>query len=387
MQLYSPRRTDSGAPVRVVCAVVFVSFTFLWLYSFQADVLAYAQHVFSHGQTHYNRLVGAVLITLSLWLLQWGVSSLLRLRNRLYALTYYPSVVMLALLEAVCPSADGQLSVSLWWLLLLPLSALWIFATMGACELSRLDHRHFQPFFSRSMWENLLVLAAMLTGLTAVANTDAVFHYRARVETCLFEQRFDDALLVGSQSQETDASLTMLRAYALSRQGQLGDRFFQYPVAGSGADLVPIDSSRSRLLRYPQDSLYRHLGAIPRPGMDTPTYLSRIERYGQATAAVRDYVLCGLLIDRRLDAFARALPRYYTVSDSLPLPRHYREALTLYTHSRTNPVLEYHDAVTDEDYADLQELEAQYSDPRERHIRVKEKYQGSYWYYYEYARQ
>lgn len=387
MQLYSPRRTDSGAPVRVVSAVVFVSFTFLWLYSFQADVLAYAQHVFSHGQTHYNRLVGAVLITLSLWLLQWGVSSLLRLRNRLYALTYYPSVVMLALLEAVSPSADGQLSVSLWWLLLLPLSALWIFATMGACELSRLDHRHFQPFFSRSMWENLFVLAAMLTGLTAVANTDAVFHYRARVETCLFEQRFDDALLVGSQSQETDASLTMLRAYALSRQGQLGDRLFQYPIAGSGADLVPIDSSRSRLLRYPQDSLYRHLGAIPRPGMDTPTYLSRIERYGQATAAVRDYVLCGLLIDRRLDAFARALPRYYTVSDSLPLPRHYREALTLYTHSRTNPVLEYHDAVTDEDYADLQELESQYSDPRERHIRVKEKYQGSYWYYYEYARQ
>lgn len=386
MQLYSPRRTDSGAPVRVVCAVVFVSFTFLWLYSFQADVLAYAQHVFSHGQTHYNRLVGAVLITLSLWLLQWGVSSLLSLRNRLHALTYYPSVVMLALLEAVCPSADGQLSVSLWWLLLLPLSALWIFATVGACELSRLDHRHFQPFFSRSMWENLFVLAAMLTGLTAVANTDAVFHYRARVETCLFEQRFDDALLVGSQSQETDASLTMLRAYALSRQGQLGDRFFQYPVAGSGADLVPIDSSRSRLLRYPQDSLYRHLGAIPRPGMDTPTYLSRIERYGQATAAVRDYVLCGLLIDRRLDAFARALPRYYTVSDSLPLPRHYREALTLYTHSRTNPVLEYHDAVTDEDYADLQELEAQYSDPRERHIRVKENYQGSYWYYYEYMK-
>ena len=43
--------------------------------------------------------------------------------------------------------------------------------------------------------------------------------------------------------------------------------------------------------------------------------------------------------------------------------------------------------MTDEDYADLQELESQYSDPRERHIRVKEQYQGSYWYYYEYARQ
>ena len=354
MQLYSLRRTDSGAPVRVVCAVVFVSFTFLWLYSFQADVLAYAQHVFSHGQTHYNRLVGAVLITLSLWLLQWGVSSLLRLRNRLYALTYYPSVVMLALLEAVSPSADGQLSVSLWWLLLLPLSALWIFATMGACELSRLDHRHFQPFFSRSMWENLFVLAAMLTGLTAVANTDAVFHYRARVETC----------------HEHDYGYGRVAVLAA---GVTGIALFILGI------LLFYMAIERMVLNFSDFS-------IPRPGMDTPTYLSRIERYGQATAAVRDYVLCGLLIDRRLDAFARALPRYYTVSDSLPLPRHYREALTLYTHSRTNPVLEYHDAVTDEDYADLQELEAQYSDPRERHIRVKEKYQGSYWYYYEYMK-
>ena len=387
MQHYSTRRTDNGASVRVVSALVFLSFTFLWLYRFQADMLAYAQHVFSHGQTHYNSLVGAILITLVLWLLQWGVYGLFHLRLRLHALTYYPSVVVLALLGTICPSPSGQVTLSLWWLLLLPLTAVWGFAVVGALQFSRLERPRPLSFFSRALWTNLLVLFVLLTGLVASNPTNAVFHYRTRVETCLAERRFADALQVGSQSLETDASLTMLRAYALSRSGLLGDRLFQYPVAGSGADLVPIDSSRSRLLRYPQDSLYRHLGAIPRPGMDTPTYLSRIERYGQATAAVRDYVLCGLLIDRRLDAFARALPRYYTVSDSLPLPRHYREALTLYTHSRTNPVLEYHDAVTDEDYADLQELESQYSDPRERHIRVKEKYQGSYWYYYEYARQ
>lgn len=379
---------DSGIVIRTVSAIVFLTFTFLWLFSFQADVLAYAQHVFSDGQTHYNRFVGTLLITIVLWLLQLGVYAFLRLRNHYHALTYYPSMVLLALLGIVCPTPDGPSSVKWWWIVLLLLATVfWAFAVWAARVMSEFEHKKQPTFFSISMWVNLLILAVLMVFVAIAADTSAVFHYRARVETCLFEQRFDDALLVGSQSQETDASLTMLRAYALSRQGQLGDRFFQYPVAGSGADLVPIDSSRSRLLRYPQDSLYRHLGAIPRPGMDTPTYLSRIERYGQATAAVRDYVLCGLLIDRRLDAFARALPRYYTVSDSLPLPRHYREALTLYTHSRTNPVLEYHDAVTDEDYADLQELEAQYSDPRERHIRVKEKYQGSYWYYYEYARQ
>lgn len=388
---------DSGIVIRTVSAIVFLTFTFLWLLFFQADVLAYAQHVFSGGQTHYNRFVGTLLITVVLWLLQLGVYTFLRLRNHYHALTYYPSMVLLALLGAVCPTPDGLSYVKWWWIVLLLLAtAIWAFAVWAARVVSEFEHKKQPSFFSTSMWFNLLILAVLMVFVAIAADTSAVFHYRARMETCLAEHRLDDAMSIGSESLETDASLTMLRAYALSRQGQLAERLFQYPVVGSGVDLVPLDSSRSRLLRYPQDSLYRHLGAIPRPGMTTSAYLSRLERYGQATPAVRDYVLCGLLIDRNLDAFARALPRYYEVPDTLAqsaeagcgsLPRHYREALTLYTHLRTHPVLVYRDAVMDEDYADLQELEAQYTDPRERHIRVKEKYHGSYWYYYEYAKQ
>ena len=44
----------------------------------------------------------------------------------------------------------------------------------------------------------------------------------------------------------------------------------------------------------------------------------------------------------------------------------------------------YHNAVMDEDWKILQELEAQYSDPSERKGRVEEQYRGTYWYYYEY---
>lgn len=385
---------DGGIAIRAMSAIVFLVFTFLWLFYFQADVLAYAQHVASGGQTHYNRLVGTVLITVVLWLLQLGVYALVRLRTHCHALTYFPSFVVLALLGAVCPSAAAPSSLSLWWLLLVPLVALWLFAVWAVRVVSKFEHKQQPTFFSRSMWVNLLILAVMIVGVTIVTDTNAVFHHRARVETCLMEQRFDDALQVGRKSLETDASLTMLRAYALSRQGLLGERLFEYPVAGRGADLVPLDSSQSRLLRYPQDSIFRHLGAIPRPGMTTPVYLDRLLRHNQASPAVRDYVLCGLLIDRDLDAFVKALPAYYEVSDTLTrkgephaLPRHYREALVLYTHLRSLPVLVYHDAVTEEDYANLQELEAQFSNPRERHIRVKEEYQGSYWYYYEYMKE
>ena len=49
-----------------MCAIVFLTFSFVWLYCFQADVLAAAQHVLSKGLTSYKPLVGALLITLVL---------------------------------------------------------------------------------------------------------------------------------------------------------------------------------------------------------------------------------------------------------------------------------------------------------------------------------
>lgn len=385
MQFNHIGKRDSGIVVRAMSAIVFLAFTFLWLFSFQADVLAYAQHVFSNGQTHYNSFVGALLITVVLWLLQLGVYAIVRLRNSFHALTYFPSMTLLALLGAV--SANPSRSLGLWWLVPVLLFCLWLLVVWIAKQITQFEPKRRPAFFTRSMWVNMLILALMMSAVAATSNTNAVFHYRARMETCLLDHRLDAALRVGRKSLETDASLTMLRAYALSQQGKLAERLFEYPVAGRGADLVPVSGlTESQFLRYPQDRLYRHLGAIPRQGMDTPTYLSRIQQSGQATKAVADYVLCGLLVDRDIDGFARTISRYYQVSDSVTLPRHYREALTLYTHLRTRPVLVYHDAVTDEDYADLQELESQYRDPRERHIRVKEKYQGSYWYYYEYMK-
>ena len=78
---------------------------------------------------------------------------------------------------------------------------------------------------------------------------------------------------------------------------------------------------------------------------------------------------------------------YYSEGDTLNidrLPRHYREAMTLYTHLRSKPVMVYHNSVMEEDWKNLQELEAEYPDLTERKGRVEEHYRGTYWYYYEY---
>lgn len=141
---------------------------------------------------------------------------------------------------------------------------------------------------------------------------------------------------------------------------------------------------------YPNDSIYRFLGAIPRYNMDAMTYLEVLRNNGQGTEAVKDYILCGYLIDKDLDGFVSALLSYYGTPDSLSqnvcdsLPKHYREALTLYVHTRSNPAFVYHNSVMDMDFEDLQALEKQYPSFTERKIKVYDQYSGTYWWYYEY---
>ena len=63
------QKENSITATRITCALLFIIFTFTYLYSYQADVLAMAQHVLSEGKTHYNATVGALLITSVLYLL------------------------------------------------------------------------------------------------------------------------------------------------------------------------------------------------------------------------------------------------------------------------------------------------------------------------------
>ena len=129
------RRNHLGGTVttRVICAVSFIVFSFLWFYWFQADLLVVAQHVLSGGVTHYDRLIGATIITTVLFLLQLAVHAVTRLSRRTHALTYLPSFLALTFLSDVRISNDKSVEVgSRWWLLVI-VFILWI----GAVWLAR----------------------------------------------------------------------------------------------------------------------------------------------------------------------------------------------------------------------------------------------------------
>ena len=388
MNYNHPNRNSSTVGIRLMCAIVFLSFSFVWLYCFQADVLAAAQHVLSKGLTTYKPFVGAILITLVLQSLQLIVYALTRLRKRSHALTYLPSMLALAVITDVNSDVDGQYTLGpLWWILPIVI-ALWLLLVFVARMLQSVEpDAEPKGLFSRAMWINMLTMALLIIIVVALSNSNAVFHYRMRAEARLLSGDYEGALQMGAKSLESDADLQMIRMYALSRTGELGERLFAYPVSSHSEAMLPVEG-KSKFVMYPSDSLYKFLGARPKGEMTTARYLELMQRRDSTVDhRIADYELCGLLIDKRIDDFVCQLRRYYSEGDTLDidrLPRHYREAMTLYTHLRSRPVVVYYNSVMDEDWKNLQELEAQYPDLTERKGRVEEQYHDTYWYYYEY---
>ena len=316
--------------MRGVCALVFILFSFLWLYEFQADVLAVAQHVLSQGQTHYDRTIGAVLITALLMLLQLCVYAATRLSRRTHALTYLPSMLALTVISDVPSDIDRHFSLGSWVWVVPVVLVVWGAVVWLAKHVLPFENDGKTPtgVCSRRMWINLLQMVIMMMVVTFVGNTNAVFHFTAHAETALLRNDAESATRVGMRSEETDECLSMLRIHALARQGMLAEQLFHYPLKGNSADMLPLKGSHSRLRLLPADSIWKAFGARPVYPMTTRFYLSALERDSIHHSMVADYVLCGLLIDRQLDDFAEALPRYYNMAED-SLPRHYREALSL----------------------------------------------------------
>ena len=351
-----------------MCAIVFLAFTFCYVFFYQAESLAYLQHSLSQGMTTYNRTIGAVIITSLAVLLQYAVFRISGLRKRGHALTYFPSILALTVLTDVRPCGD----VSHFWIWLAPLLLLvWAALAWVSKQFETYEPGKDNPgLFSRIMWINLLTMFVMLLFQIICSNSNEVIHHRLRIENMVVKAQYGKALEVGRKSLENDSSLTMLRFYALSRAGKAGDEFFKYPVSdGKSALLLPERTARAvgkAALLLPDGNSTKTLMMNPKI----------IKAFSQKKGRT-DYELMGYLLNRDLDGFAKNVGKYYD-TDSTAIPRHYREALVLYTHLRRHRVLTYHDSVLDADYEDMKSLYKKYPDRTQRESAVRD----TYWYYY-----
>ena len=346
--------------MRTICAIAFLVFTFCFLYFYQADILSVEQHLLSGGKTYYSPMIGAVLISFVLFLLQLGVYGLTFLYKRAHALTYFPSLLAVTVLTGMHISGyECSLGYWLWSAPVLLIIYVLVVVMM----------RKYQPYeqpmssigpFSRMSLVNLLTMMLMFLFVGIFSNHNNVFHYRMKMENLLRNGQVEKALEVGKNSRDSDRQLFLLRAYALAKKGELGNHLFEYPTVGGSQNLLPDGKSVSTLI-FPEIEIRRFA----------------------STKAADEYRLCAYLLDKDLESFVKAVIKCYDLKSS-DLPKHFREALTLYTHRNTNPVVAYHSSVLDADYEDFVKLCHSLNDKQQQESVVRDTYGNTYWYYYQY---
>jgi len=239
-----------------------------------------------------------------------------------------------------------------------------------------------------------LLAICLLTGLAAGA-TD-VDHYELRTAQALRTGKPADAYKVGEVAIPTSPRLFALRCYLLATTDKhgLGEAVFQQPVPRGGSKNLLFPADEKQRLIFPADSLYRLLGTAPHAD-ETPTaYLRRAAEAQWKSAGENpqekplpaiDYYLTALLLERRLDPFAAEVVRFYPRrSEQGKLPSYFAQALYLYTHSRTQPKVIYHDTAIEANYHDYTEMADTLRNPQTRANLLRRSYGETFWWWYEY---
>ena len=373
-------RRESLPLTGMICLLLFAAFVFLYIYVFQSDMLFYAQHVFSNGVTTYQPLVGAVVITLLLVLAALlAVRPIARHLCFAPALYYVPSALALAALTDVhIVRHPGDTVFGNVWIVALVVLAVYVLVVRLPRRFPFYVPMHTSKDIIRNVCLNMLIMLLVFVGVLSLANTDETDHFELEAERALCQGNYEKAALVGKRQDCAGESLTTIRAFALSKCGEIGEHFFEYQVVGTSSVLLPAPGRRMRI--FPEMRIYGFVVGLPSEGMDARECLRLLEKRGKLREEARGYLLTACLVDCDLDAFANYIK---ASGDSLTtLQKHYREALTLHNHLRSNPVVEYELPEMEADFQDFQNIIKNNPDKLLRENNLRDLYGGTYWFYY-----
>ena len=286
------------------------------------------QHLFilaTYSGIGITRLTIICLLVV-LTLLPYSLSHRIRMSSQWYALAFCPSLIILALVANEQPDTTSIVGGAILILVFILLS---IRPPLLNCP----------PIIS-----NLCIIIIATIATLLISNTNELTHNRYKIENMLANHQYEDALLVGAKSLNTDSAVFNLRAQAMIHTHQIGDKLFVYPIPASGTRI-----------QFPDNDL----------------------------DAVHDILLCNLLLSKQLSKFANQLPQYYDLQ-APSLPRHYKEALVLYLSTTANPAIKYSDVITDANYHDFLSEKQKYSNTTEAANKCRQLYGDTYFWYYHY---
>lgn len=364
----------------VVCGLLFSIFSFVYLYVFQREVLEALHYSLAHGKTQFAPVTSAVVITLMLLLLRWGINSLLGLKGYVRALSYLPSFLVLCALTDIGRDVYTSGSYSCWpWLL-----PLLVMLFVGVAYWLRKTFRVYLNKEDNAMGivnGNLFIMLALSLMTVLCGNTDRIFHHELQAEHYMLHDDYDSVLRVGEKSLDASRTLTALRGMAMAHTGMMGEKLFDYPQYYGSDGLFFADDSL-QTLRYTNDSVFCLLGAKPCQGENRTDFLRHICYNGTGKFVSLDYYLSSLLLDKNLDEFAEAVNDFYAPEDTLP--HFYREAMVLYQTIHTDSVFADCDSVYMTSFRGYCEKKKEYPGAEERKNWVRRHYGNTYWWYFDY---
>lgn len=264
----------------VVCGFLFSIFSFIYLYVFQSDVLEALHFSLAHGKTHFAPLPSAIIITLILVLLRWGVNSLLGLKGEVRALAYFPSCLILGVLTDVGRTIYMSDYHTPWGWLLPAVLLVYFLLAFWLRRVFRVQ-LNVESSPTALMNSNLVILLLLIFMTVLIGNSNRTFHRELKAEHYLRNHQYNEVLKVGKNSVEASRTLTVLRTIAMSHTGTLGEKLFEYPQYYKTDGLFFANDS-STVLRYTNDSIYYLLGVRPYNGEEFARY------YKEAMLIYRD---------------------------------------------------------------------------------------------------
>ena len=391
------RRQKTAGIIQYSCGILFVLFTFCYLYFLQGDLLAEAQFVYSQGVTSYNLLVGAIIITALLQILQRVVHLLTNLPSRWYAFSYLPSMLGLAVLTDIDRPALLHFTFGAWvWIIPLVLILF---------SVAVLIIRHFDPYFpsestnlKSQAYPNFIILFALILIAGSIPHNPDVFHYELKAERFILEHDYEAASHVGESSLRSTSRLTQLRMYALSQQGLLAERLFDYPQLYGSRGLLDI-AEHQPYYRFTTQDICAYLGARCGTSItSTQRYLRLMLADSLCNTHTIDYYLCSLLLDKRTDEFLQQFPYYYQLGASHNgdnLPRAYREALLLLSQPQDalrgvalvngDTLAVFTDNEFIAQFRDYNDYKSELTNLAERINKTHREYGHTYWWYYDFS--
>ena len=367
--------------VMALCAILFAVFSFLFVAKSQSVLLELLYDKVATGKLQYNAYVVGGVISVALTIFALWLNKFTGFKREWTAFSFMPSAMVLAFITDIDRSLYTGEYDYLKWIIVL---AIGVFAYAAFSFVLRrilfAKIKNVAMSANRIIWRNLVLFVILFSLVGFLSNGEENFKREALVASYYKKGDSDNALQVGYLSNVASHSLTVQRAYILAKGGMLGERLFEYPQYYGADGLIPAKEQVSPLV---PDSVYALLGASPLQGEEALDVFKRALKNDNVSPAAKDYYLSALLLDRKIVEFTDNVKILYPDTETANLPKHYQEALLLYSSINGDSVQA--SAAMQEQFNAFKALEAEYEDIFVRGNYLRRHFGRTYWWYFLYG--